>query len=86
MTMELLLCFIIFPPSVSWMVIFSHMVEYSFVGFAAGICFGFLYVLMAFIFSLYLLSSLAVFINLVVGGSRFSYPDAQITLIFACSG
>ena len=63
-----------------------HVVGYSFAGFAVGICFGFLYVLMAFIISLYSLSSLAVFINLAVGRSRFSYPDAWITLIFACSG
>ena len=45
MTIELLLCNIMFPSYVSFIDLFSHMAEYSFAGFHAGICSGFLYAL-----------------------------------------
>ena len=60
MIRELLLCIIMSPHSVSWIDILSQMVEYSFAGFVAGICFRFLYVLSACIISLYSGSSIAV--------------------------
>ena len=84
MISELLLWTIMFPHSVSWIYILSQMVEYSFAGFDAGICFGFLYVLSACISSLYSRSSLAVCMCFDVGRSSVSYPEALMTLIFAC--
>ena len=62
------------------------MVEYSFAGFDAGICFGFVYVLSTCISSLYSGSSLAVCMSFAVGMSSVSYPEALMTLIFACFG
>ena len=58
--------------------------EYSFAGFCAGICFGFLYDLSACIMSLYSVSWIAVCMSFAVERSSDSYPEALITLIFAC--
>ena len=60
--------------------------EYLFAGFRAGICFGFLYVLSACIMSLYSVSWFAVCMSFAVERSSDSYPEALITLIFACFG
>ena len=60
--------------------------EYSFAGFCAGICFGFLYVLRACILSLYSVSWFAVCMSFAVERSSDSYPEDLITLIFACFG
>ena len=65
---------------------FSHMGEYSFAGFCAGICFGFLYVLSACIKFLYSWSWFAVCMSFAVERSSDSYPEALMTLIFACFG
>ena len=60
--------------------------EYSLAGCVAGICFGFLYVLIACIMLLYSVSLFAVCISFAVGRSRLSCPDALMTLILACLG
>ena len=65
---------------------FSHMGEYSFAGFWAGIFFGFLYVLSVCIRFLYSGSLVAVSMSLAVERSKDSCPEALITLIFACFG
>ena len=44
MIIELFLWTIMSPHSVSWIEIFSQIVENSFAGFVVGICFGFLYI------------------------------------------
>ena len=81
-----LLCIMTFPTSFSWIDMFSHMGEYSFAGFWAGICFWFLYVLSACIMNLYYVSWLAVCMSFAVGRSSVSYPEALMTLTFACFG
>ena len=86
MIIEWLLWIITSPHSVSWIDIFSHMVEYSHAGFVVGICFGSLYVLIAFISSLYSSSVLAACIIFAVERSSVSWPAALLTLIFACFG
>ena len=83
---EELLCTIMSPHSVSWMDIFSHMGEYSFAGFCAGICFGFLYVLSVCIKFLYSGSLFAVCMSFAVERSKDSCPEALIPLNFACFG
>ena len=86
MIIEVLLCSMTFPPSVSWIDSLCHVVEYSLAGCVAGICFGFLYVLIACIMLLYSVSLLAVCISFAVGRSKFLYPEALMTLILACLG
>ena len=86
MIIEVLLCSMTFPPSVSWIDSLCHVVEYSLAGCVAGICFVFLYVLIACIMLLYSVSLLAVCMSFAVGKLRVSYPEARMTLIFACLG
>ena len=86
MTREELLCTMMSPHSVSCIDIFSHMGEYSFAGFWAGMCLGFLYVLSACIRLLFSGSLAAACMSLAVERSKDSCPEALMTLIFACFG
>ena len=86
MTREELLCTMMSPHSVSWIDIFSHMGEYPFAGFWTGMCFEFLYVLSVCIRFLYSGSLAAACMSIAVERSRDSFPEALITLIFACFG
>ena len=63
-----------------------YVVEYSLAGCVAGICFGFLYVLIACIMLLYSVLLLAVCMSFAVGRLSVSYPEALMTLILACLG
>ena len=83
---EELLWIIMSPHSVSCIDNVSHIGEYSLAGFWCGICFGFLYVLIACIKFLYSGSDAAAYISFAVERSRVSCPEALMTLIFACCG